>query len=264
MRKKFLMFVLGLFVGAFTCYSVMHQTNDVKKAVPKSNPAYATELYEIHHGSKQAPVKVIEYSSNGCWACSDFKKEDWPYLYKKFITTNKVHWVVRPYPLGQLDLFASMLGACCKDKGALSLAYYLEHEKWTGAKDPLEAIKNIAKRHGMNEKNIHDCLNDEGLLNKIILNRLHGSKNFFIEATPTFIIGDAIVSEVLLRKDFEDLLEKAHQHVQSGKALSAFKHRLGKSLKALKADYKTKKQINQNGKNTLSKGTHSESPSKTK
>jgi protein-disulfide isomerase len=55
-------------------------------------------------GNKDAKVTVIEYGSAECPHCGRFHREVYPDFKKKYVDTNKVAFIFRPFPLNIFDV----------------------------------------------------------------------------------------------------------------------------------------------------------------
>jgi len=63
-------------------------------------------------GNPNASVKLIEYGSRSCPHCALFTKEGVPVLKSKYISTGKVSYEFRDFPIHPMDLAAILLGQC--------------------------------------------------------------------------------------------------------------------------------------------------------
>ena len=79
---------------------------NVNVILPKGHPV----------GSKDAPISIYEYSSFGCYHCSDFHLETLPKLQKDFIDSGKVKLVFVNFPLDSKSMMAAMIADCMPEK----------------------------------------------------------------------------------------------------------------------------------------------------
>lgn len=79
---------------------------NVNVILPKGHPV----------GSKDAPISIYEYSSFGCYHCSDFHLETLPKLQKDFIDSGKVKLVFVDFPLDSKSMMAAMIADCMPEK----------------------------------------------------------------------------------------------------------------------------------------------------
>ena len=174
-------------------------------------------LPDLVLGKADAPVTVIEYASMTCPHCANFHKTTYQALKTKYIDTGKVRFIFREFPLDELAVAGSMLARCAgKDDSAKAMALidvlFAGQEKWA-VREPLPALRQIAKQAGFTEKTFDDCLKDQKLYNDIMAVRERGSKEYKVESTPTLFIngkmqkGGATIEE--LDKIIEPLLPKS-------------------------------------------------------
>src|SRR5215831_831384 len=69
---------------------------------------------DMVHGSKDAPVTLVEYASMTCPHCAAFQKEVVPALNKDYVETGKVKLVFREFPLDAIARMASAVARCLK------------------------------------------------------------------------------------------------------------------------------------------------------
>lgn len=166
-------------------------------------------LPEISMGSAKAPVTVINYSSLTCGHCANFHTVVLPEIDKKYIKPGKVRVIFRDYPGDQLSVQAHQLAW---SKGEIkyltfSKAFYSAQDKWLTNKDPVKALKKIAMKNGLTEKEIEACLKNQELLDKILKVRLDGQKKYKITATPTIIINAKIYPRTLTFQEFQEAVD---------------------------------------------------------
>ena len=75
------------------------------------------------HGSKDAPVTIVEYASMTCPHCAAFYKESFPKLKKDYIDTGKIKFIFRdlPTPPRELAFAAAQLARCAPATTSRSL-----------------------------------------------------------------------------------------------------------------------------------------------
>jgi protein-disulfide isomerase len=150
----------------------------------------AAELGELVLGDPNAPVTVIEYASLSCDHCGAFHRETLPKFKERYIDTGKVKLVFRDFPLEQNALRAAMIARCAgPERRAIFVdVFFKEQESWSHARNPLAAIKQLAKLGGMGEQAIEACLSDKALEEGILSARLEGQQKYGVSSTPTFIV----------------------------------------------------------------------------
>jgi protein-disulfide isomerase len=154
----------------------------------------AAELDELVLGDPNAPVTMIEYASLSCDHCGAFHRETLPKLKERYIDTGKVKLVFRDFPLEQNALRAAMIARCAGPgrRERFVDVFFKQQEGWSHSRDPLAAIKQLAKLGGMSTEQIEECLSDKALEEAILSARLEGQPSFGVRSTPTFVIGGKV------------------------------------------------------------------------
>ena len=151
---------------------------------------------EMVMGNPNAPVTIIEFASLGCHHCAKFHIETMPRIKEKYIDTGKVRFIFQDFPLGAPALAASMTARCAGSKkffGFIDILFRSQ-EKWSKSKNPLQEITNIARFGGLSEEDVKSCLKQQSLLEHIRRGALVGQEDFKINSTPSFIIGNDVIS----------------------------------------------------------------------
>ena len=153
-------------------------------------------------GNPKAPVRIDEYYSLDCPHCAAFVVETLPQLTTDYIDKGKVYLVLHDFPLHEMALRATMLARCAPPERFFPMVdtLFKVQRGWLlqteGAS--MDALKQQAKFAGLTDSVIDSCLNDRGLEDAILAERLEAEKSVQIEATPTFIFNkksdDRIVS----------------------------------------------------------------------
>jgi protein-disulfide isomerase len=163
-------------------------------------------------GKPNAPVRIDEYYSLDCPHCAAFVTETLPDLTKNYIDTGKVYLVLHDFPLHEMALRATMLARCAPPDRffpmvetlfSVQRGWLLETE---GAS--MDALKQQAKFAGLTGEQIDTCLNDRGLEDAILANRLDAEKTLQIEATPTFIFNQKPADRIAAAASFDTFKTK--------------------------------------------------------
>ncbi len=212
-----LVFIFSLFLnvsGIISCVTFFSPSTNAHQA-PTDYPA-------LFFGNKDAPIKVIEYSSVGCGLCSAFKKKDWPHVNKNYIENGRVQWSVHHYPLSHADLKAGMFSMCHHDSSVLFDRYFDQQGRWIFATDPLEEVRKIAIESGMSPEQVQQCESDEDLLNRFIELRLHANSTYELVGTPAFVIGKTVIPGYVSKEMWDKIIAQAEEYVQNGGELALF------------------------------------------
>ncbi|MEH6411643.1 MAG: thioredoxin domain-containing protein [Hyphomonas sp.] len=189
-RPSALISVLALVIAA--CGNA---TGDDKTPTP-AETAVPAILGHVK-GAEDAPLTVIEYASPTCSHCKHFHDDVMPMVEEKFISTGKVKFVFREYPLNDIDVAAYAMANCAgEDKFFDVLDDLFEHQNdvFETSKDgKLEALfLDIAARHGIADKKAFDaCLANRSIRQRIADTLMTGD-SFGVRATPTFIVNGKV------------------------------------------------------------------------
>ena len=169
------------------------------------------DIKRIVSGNENAKITIIAYESLTCSHCADFHKNVYPQLKKEYIDTGLAKIEFRNFPLDVAALNASKIAQCKKDEGLEILkSLYSDQQAWVKG-DTIEAINNNLKKFLENEGfevNFEKCINNKEIEDFILNDRIEGSKNFKVNATPTIIINNKKFEKSLNYKNLKKTLEK--------------------------------------------------------
>ena len=169
------------------------------------------ETRRIISGSPDAKITIIAYESLTCSHCADFHKNVYPQLKKDYLDTGLAKIEFRHFPLDISALNAAKISQCANNQGLEILeSLYLNQIDWVKGKNIDEVNTNLKKfieKAGF-KINFENCINDKETEDFVLNDRIEGSKNFEINATPTIIINDKKFEKPLNYKNLKKLLEK--------------------------------------------------------
>ena len=158
------------------------------------NNSYAKEN-SFFIGKSDAPVNIKVFSSFTCPHCANFHMKIIPKIEKKFVITGKVKITFIDFPLDQAAFNASKLLNCINKKNKMEFmnTIYKNQEQWTSGSD-LDAINNnlkqILKDLNLDSVKFNECLKDETISDKILVERIDAQKTYSVSSTPTIVIND--------------------------------------------------------------------------
>ncbi len=167
-------------------------------------------LGDLTLGPADAKVTVVEYASMTCSHCAHFENDVWPDFKKKYIDTNKIHFVFREFPLDNLAAAASMLARCVGGDKTFPLIEVLfqKQGEWAfGEGNPVPRLFEIAKQAGFTQASFDKCLTDQKLLDNITAGRSRASDEFGVSATPTFFINGKRLEGAPTMATFDKMIE---------------------------------------------------------
>ena len=169
------------------------------------------ETKRIVSGNDNAKITIIAYESLTCSHCADFHKNVYPQLKKEYIDTGLAKIEFRHFPLDVAALNASKIAQCKEDQSLEILeSLYSNQQAWVKG-NTVEAINNnlqkFVKKQGY-KLNFEKCINNKEVEDFVLNDRIEGSKNFDINATPTIIINNKKFEKSLNYKNLKKSLEK--------------------------------------------------------
>jgi protein-disulfide isomerase len=170
--------------------------------------AKPVSLPDMALGPAKASVTIVEYASMTCPHCAAFEQNVFPMLRSKYISTGKVRFVFREFPLDIKAAAASMLARCIAGDDAekffstIDLLFKQQDQLMEQTKDTLKLIGNQA---GMSEQAVETCGKDQALLDKITDDRKFAFETLKVDATPTFFVNGEKLKGAM---SFEELEEK--------------------------------------------------------
>ena len=176
---------------------------------------YISNLYaetsRIISGNKNAKITIIAYESLTCSHCANFHKEIYPQLKKDYIDTGLAKIEFRHFPLDIAALNASKITQCKQDQSLEILeSLYSNQQAWLKGgtiEEVNDNLKKFLKKEGFNI-NFEKCINNKEIEDFVLNDRIEGTKNFKVNATPTIIINNKKFEKSLNYKNLKKSLEK--------------------------------------------------------
>ena len=169
------------------------------------------EIKRITSGSENAKVTIIAYESLTCSHCADFHKDVYPKLKKDYIDTGLVKIEFRHFPLDIAALNASKISQCKADQSLKILeSLYANQQAWVKGSTIEEVNDNLRKfltTEGF-KIDFDECINNKEVEDFVLNDRVEGTKNFKVNATPTIIINNEKFEKSLNYKNLKKILEK--------------------------------------------------------
>ena len=169
------------------------------------------DVKRIISGNENAKITIIAYESLTCSHCADFHKQIYPLLKKEYIDTGLVKIEFRHFPLDIAAFNASKVAQCKQNKSLEILeSLYSNQQAWVKGNTAEEINNNLKiflNKKGFN-LDFEKCINNKEIEDFVLNDRIEGSKNFKVNATPTIIINDKKFEKTLNYKNLKKLLEK--------------------------------------------------------
>ena len=169
------------------------------------------EVNRIISGNENAKITIIAYESLTCSHCANFHKDVYPQLKKDYIDTGLVKLEFRHFPL-DIAAFNAAKVSQCKQEQSLEIleSLYSNQQAWVKGSTIEEVNENLKKfliNEGFNI-NYENCINNKEIEDFVLNDRIEGTKNFKINATPTIIINNEKFEKTLNYKNLKKTLEK--------------------------------------------------------
>ena len=169
------------------------------------------ETKRIVSGNDNARITIIAYESLTCSHCANFHKDVYPLLKKDYIDTGLAKIEFRHFPLDIAAFNASKIAQCKQDQSLEILeSLYSNQQSWVKGNSIEEVnnnLKNFLKDEGF-ELDFEKCINNKKIEDFVLNDRIEGTKNFKVNATPTIIINNEKFEKSLNYKNLKKTLEK--------------------------------------------------------
>ena len=176
-----------------------------------SSSTYSKEIKRIVVGNIDAKISIIAFESMTCSHCADFHKNVFPKLKEEYLDTGLAKIEFRHFPLDLAALNASKVSQCKNDGNSDILeSLYANQQKWVKGSSIQEANKNLQKFLKSQGFSIDfdSCINNQEIEDFVLNDRIDGTKNFKVNATPTIIINNEKFEKTLNYKNLKKALEK--------------------------------------------------------
>ncbi len=171
----------------------------------------SAEPVRIVSGDEKAKITIIAYESLTCSHCATFHKDVYPQLKKDYIDTGLVKIEFRHFPLDVAAFNASKISQCNQNESLRILeSLYSNQQSWIKGNTVEEVndnLKKFLKNEGFN-LDFEKCINNKEIEDFVLNDRIEGTKNFKVNATPTIIINNEKFEKTLNYKNLKKTLEK--------------------------------------------------------
>ena len=171
----------------------------------------SAEPLRIVSGDEKAKITIIAYESLTCSHCATFHKDVYPQLKKDYIDTGLVKIEFRHFPLDVAAFNASKISQCNQNESLRILeSLYSNQQSWIKGNTVEEVndnLKKFLKNEGFN-LDFEKCINNKEIEDFVLNDRIEGTKNFKVNATPTIIINNEKFEKTLNYKNLKKTLEK--------------------------------------------------------
>lgn len=175
----------------------------------RAGTGVAAAVAERTLGDPGANVTVVEWFSMTCPHCAAFHLQTLPELKKRYVDNGKVRFVVRDFPTDAVALKAHVLAHCAGPERYFAFvdALLQSQARWAGAKDPIAALKQMAKLGGLADAQIDACLADRAMEDAVLKMRLEAQQKHDVRSTPSFLIDGKVHAGNRSPDEFAKLLD---------------------------------------------------------
>jgi protein-disulfide isomerase len=170
-------------------------------------------------GSDSAKVEIIEYADFECPACAMFTILTSPDVKSRLVNSGRVRLVFRdfPLPIHSKAAAAHLAAACAGEQGqfwAMHDQLFYNQGAWVRGRER-SLFDDYAQAIGINTGEFGQCMKDQRHVDRIAATRNEGQQ-LGISSTPSFIIGDQLVSGAISLDEIIALVERAEMAAEQG------------------------------------------------
>jgi protein-disulfide isomerase len=192
-------FALSIFVGP----SAVGEPSGVATTAPEIRED------DVFYGKADAKVVIVEYASLTCPHCANFHKTILPELKSGPLADGRARLVFRDFPLDGLALRAAALSRCGGPSRRLAILDLLFESQgvWARSPEPLKALSKIGQLAGLKEETSMACMEDKGMLERIIAEAQEGEQKHGVQSTPSFVIDETLYRGGITAKDIIKVID---------------------------------------------------------
>ncbi len=165
-------------------------------------------------GDPNAPVTIVEFASLSCGHCKTFHGSTFKEIKEKYVDTGQVRYVFREMPTDPQIAVAGALVARCvpEEKYSDAVAQLFERQTafFEASRDSAalwDSYLTFARSAGLTEDEFQACLRDEAEIERLNEVGVQAEAQFGIRSTPSFVIGEEVLSGARPIEDFDAILE---------------------------------------------------------
>jgi protein-disulfide isomerase len=190
--------LLALAGGGLLLYAARRQSTPANRG-DGAVPALAADGFQGYTmGSDSAAVEVVEYADFECPACAQFATIQMPTVRAQLITTGRVRWRFRDFPLPshRYSRFAAHAAQCAGEQDRFWEMHdelYTDHSWAQTGRDPSRLFREMARRVGLDLERYQSCLDSGRYDGRIEASRQEGDARG-VNGTPTFFVNGRLLN----------------------------------------------------------------------
>ncbi|WHS32551.1 DsbA family protein [Brucella sp. NM4] len=200
----------GLAFAGASATGALAQDRAPEGTVDAAKIAEPGKLKDMVYGKADAPVTIIEYASLTCPHCAEFTINTLPKIKEKYIDTGKARLIFREFPFDPRATAAFMLARCAPEDRYFPMVdvFFKQQQQWATAEDGEAALLQIAKLAGFTQESFKACLTNQQVLDDVRATMERGSKDYGVNATPTFFINGQKYAGALSVDEMSAIIDK--------------------------------------------------------
>jgi len=210
MNRFYLLLVAVAFIGG----GVLWFGSRRQAAPPATAPipiAAADGFHGFTLGSDSAKVEVTEYSDFECPFCASFATVQMPVIRQQLITTGKVRWRYRdfPLPVHQYSRYAALAAQCAGEQGKFWEMHdqlFSNHQWAQTGKNPASLFRDFARTIGLDVDKYDACVDGQRYAGRIQASVQEGEA-LGVRGTPSFFVGGQMFQGRATSDDFKALVD---------------------------------------------------------
>ena len=195
MKPFYLLLVLVAVVAGVLMWRASHSSGGDVSAAAAASPVVVTAADSAFQGyvlgSATAPVEVVEYADFQCPHCGEFANVQFPTIKDQLITTGRLRWRFREYPLPifQWSRVAALAAQCAGEQGKfweMEEVLFQQQADWgRSRKNPSAAFRDLAHGVGVDADKYDACMDSQRYAGRIEASYREGAARG-VTGTPTF------------------------------------------------------------------------------
>jgi protein-disulfide isomerase len=178
--------------GGWLLYSARHKPEERPASTTPAPVAPAGSFRGYTQGSDSAPVHITEYSDFECPFCASFATVQMPEVQAQLITTGKVQWRFRDFPLPshKYSRLAALAAQCGGEQGKFWEMHdqlFYNHQWAQQGKNPSGLFRGFAKTIGLDVDRYDACMDSQRYAGRIEESRREGEA-LGVDHTPSFFV----------------------------------------------------------------------------
>ncbi len=168
-------------------------------------------------GDESAPVEIVEFADFQCPACARFTILTASDVKARLVETGLARWRFHdfPLPIHNHALAAHHAAACAGEQGRFWEMHdqlFYNQGRWSRERRPTGLFRGYARAIGLDVKQYEDCMDSNRYAARIERAKQEGVE-LGVNSTPSFLVGDQLVSGAVPYDSLKVLAERAARAV---------------------------------------------------